>query len=59
MTQVKAHKIGHSKTRTRQYLVKIYPWTYHVTALAYGLDYALVCCLLAVVVFQHCNLSSD
>lgn len=36
-----------------------YPWTYHVTALAYGLDYALVCCLLAVVVFQHRNLSSD
>ncbi len=36
-----------------------YPWTYHITALAYGLDYAFVCFLLAVVVFRRRNLSSD
>ncbi|MGP0020910.1 MAG: ABC transporter permease subunit [Candidatus Sulfotelmatobacter sp.] len=36
-----------------------YPWTYHITALAYGLDYALVCFLLAVVVFQRRSFSSD
>jgi len=36
-----------------------YPWTYHITALAYGLDYAFVCFLLAVVVFHYRNLSSD
>lgn len=39
--------------------LKPFPWTYHVTALAYGLDYALVCFLLAVVVFQHRSLSRD
>lgn len=36
-----------------------YPWTYHITALAYGLDYALVCCLLAALVFQRRNLSNN
>lgn len=39
--------------------VKAYPWTNHVTALAYGLDYALVCFLLTVAVFQHRSLARD
>jgi ABC-type transport system involved in multi-copper enzyme maturation permease subunit len=39
--------------------LKPYPWTNHLTALAYGLDYALVCFLLAVVVFQRRSLSRD
>jgi ABC-type transport system involved in multi-copper enzyme maturation permease subunit len=39
--------------------VKPYPWTNHLTALAYGLDYALVCFLLAVAVFQRRGLSRD
>jgi ABC-type transport system involved in multi-copper enzyme maturation permease subunit len=39
--------------------VKPYPWTNHLTALAYGLDYALVCFLLAVAVFQRRSLSRD
>jgi ABC-type transport system involved in multi-copper enzyme maturation permease subunit len=38
--------------------LKRYPWTYHATALVYGLDYALVCFLLAAFVFQHRSLSS-
>ena len=36
-----------------------YPWTDHLTALAYGLDYALVCFLLAIAVFQYRSLSRD
>ncbi len=36
-----------------------FPWTNHLTALAYGLDYALVCFLLAVFVFQRRSLSRD
>lgn len=39
--------------------LKPYPWTSHLTALAYGLDYALVCFLLAVAVFQYRSLSRD
>jgi ABC-type transport system involved in multi-copper enzyme maturation permease subunit len=39
--------------------LKPYPWTNHLTALAYGLDYALVSFLLAVVVFQRRSLSRD
>jgi len=39
--------------------LKPYPWTNHLTALAYGLDYSLVCFLLAVVVFQRRSLSRD
>ena len=39
--------------------VKPFRWTNHVTALAYGLDYALVCFLLAVAVFQRRSLSRD
>jgi ABC-type transport system involved in multi-copper enzyme maturation permease subunit len=39
--------------------LKPFPWTSHLTALAYGLDYALVCFVLAVVVFQYRNLSRD
>ena len=39
--------------------LKGYPLTRHMTALAYGLDYALVWFLLAVVVFQRRSLSSD
>ncbi len=33
------------------------PWTHHLTALAYGLDYALVCFLLAVWSFRKRSLS--
>jgi hypothetical protein len=33
-------------------------WTNHLT-LAYGLDYALVCFLLAVLVFQRRSLARD
>jgi ABC-type transport system involved in multi-copper enzyme maturation permease subunit len=36
-----------------------FPWTNHLTALVYGLDYALVCFLLAVFVFQRRSLSRD
>jgi len=36
-----------------------FPWTSHLTVLAYGLDYALVCFLLAVFVFQRRGLSRD
>jgi ABC-type transport system involved in multi-copper enzyme maturation permease subunit len=39
--------------------LKPFPWTSHLTALAYGLDYALVCFLLAVAVFQYRSLSRD
>lgn len=39
--------------------LKPYPWTNHLTALAYGLDYALLCFLLAAVVFQRRSLSRD
>ncbi len=38
---------------------KPFPWTNHVTALAYGLDYALVCFLLAVLVFRRRSLTRD
>jgi ABC-type transport system involved in multi-copper enzyme maturation permease subunit len=34
-----------------------YSWTNHVIALAYGLNYALVCFLLTVVVFHYRSLS--
>jgi ABC-type transport system involved in multi-copper enzyme maturation permease subunit len=43
---------------TRESL-KPYPWTNHLTALAYGLDYALVWFLLAVLVFQYRSLTRD
>jgi ABC-type transport system involved in multi-copper enzyme maturation permease subunit len=39
--------------------LKPFPWTSHLTVLAYGLDYALVCFLLAVFVFQRRALSRD
>jgi hypothetical protein len=34
-------------------------WTDHVTAIAYGLDYALVCFLLAAWIFHSRSLSRD
>jgi ABC-type transport system involved in multi-copper enzyme maturation permease subunit len=34
-------------------------WTDHATALVYGLDYALVCCLLAAWIFRSRSLSRD
>ena len=36
-----------------------FPWTNHLTALAYGVDYALVCFLLAVFVFERRSLARD
>ena len=39
--------------------LKPYPWTNHLTALAYGLNYAFVCFFLAVLVFQYRSLSRD
>ena len=42
-----------------QAALKRYPWTDHATALAYGLDYALVSFLLAVAMFQYRTLSRD
>ncbi len=39
--------------------LKPFPWTSHLTALAYGLDYALVCFLLAVWLFQRRGLSRE
>ena len=39
--------------------VRPFPWTYHVTALAYGINYALVCFLLAVALFQRRSLTRD
>jgi ABC-type transport system involved in multi-copper enzyme maturation permease subunit len=39
--------------------IKPYPWSSHLTALAYGLDYALVCFVLAALVFQRRGLSRD
>ena len=39
--------------------VKPFGWSNHLTALAYGLDYALVCFLLAVWVFHYRSLSRD
>jgi len=38
---------------------KPFPWTNHVIALTYGLNYALVFFLLAVFVFQHRSLARD
>jgi ABC-type transport system involved in multi-copper enzyme maturation permease subunit len=45
-------------TMTRASLER-YPWTDHVAALAYGLDYALVWFLLAVAMFHYRSLSRD
>ena len=42
-----------------QAALKRYPWTDHVTALAYGVDYALVWFLLALAVFHYRSLSRD
>ena len=39
--------------------LKSVPWTDHLTSLAYGLDYALVCFLLAVYIFQRRSLARD
>jgi|SRR5215472_1886910 len=39
--------------------IKPYPFTNHLIALAYGLDYALVCFLLAIFVFHYRNLTRD
>jgi ABC-type transport system involved in multi-copper enzyme maturation permease subunit len=39
--------------------LKTAPWTDHLTALTYGLDYALVCFLLAVWLFRNRSLSRD
>jgi hypothetical protein len=35
------------------------PWTHHLTALIYGLDYAAICFLLAVWVFRRKNLTKE
>ena len=39
--------------------MKPFPWTGHLTALAYGLNYALVCFLLAAAAFQRRGLTRD
>jgi ABC-type transport system involved in multi-copper enzyme maturation permease subunit len=39
--------------------IKPFPWTNHLTALAYGVDYALVCFLLAAFVFRRRSLARD
>jgi ABC-type transport system involved in multi-copper enzyme maturation permease subunit len=39
--------------------LKPFPWTSHLTALAYGVDYALVCFLLAAFLFQYRSLTRD
>lgn len=39
--------------------VKPFTWTNHLTALAYGLNYAFVCLLLAILVFQYRSLARD
>jgi ABC-type transport system involved in multi-copper enzyme maturation permease subunit len=39
--------------------LKPFPWTNHLTALSYGLNYAFVCFLLAVLVFQYRSLTRD
>lgn len=39
--------------------IKPFPWTSHLTVLIYGLDYAVVCFLLAVTVFQFRSLTRD
>jgi ABC-type transport system involved in multi-copper enzyme maturation permease subunit len=39
--------------------IKTYPWTNHLTAIAYGLDYALICFLLAMFVFQYRSLTRE
>ncbi len=39
--------------------VRPYLWTNHLIALSYGLDYALVCFLLAIWVFQRRGLSRE
>ena len=39
--------------------VKPFPWTSHLTALAYGVNYALVCFLLAAFLFQYRSLTRD
>lgn len=43
----------------KQASLRPFPWTNHVIALAYGLNYALVCFLLAVLVFQRRSLTRD
>ena len=40
-------------------VLRIAPWTDHVINLAYGLDYALVCFLLAALLFRNRTLSRD
>ena len=40
-----------------QATLKPVPWSEHLTAMAYGLDYALVCFLLAVWSFSHRSLT--
>ena len=42
-----------------QQSLRRYPWTFHATALAYGLNYALICFLLGAVVFQRRSLVAD
>lgn len=39
--------------------LKPFPWTNHLTALTYGLNYAFVWFLLAVLLFQYRSLSRD
>jgi ABC-type transport system involved in multi-copper enzyme maturation permease subunit len=39
--------------------LKKMPWTDHLLALSYGLDYALICFLLAVWSFRYRSLSRD
>jgi hypothetical protein len=42
-----------------QATIQRYPWTDHLTALTYGMDYALVFFLLAVALFQRRILARD
>lgn len=39
--------------------LKPFPWSSHLTILAYGLDYALVCFLLTVFIFQRRSLARN
>jgi ABC-type transport system involved in multi-copper enzyme maturation permease subunit len=39
--------------------LKPFLWTRHLTALAYGFDYALVCFVLAVLIFQRRSLARE
>jgi len=36
-----------------------YPWTFHATAIAYGVNYAFLCFILAALMFQSRSLAGD